>query len=121
MDLQKIVYLNGNVYVAKLVTSEFGAYDKALFTKYAEPTVQIGGTFVDGTTTFTLTTDTKQIMTQSPIIQQFSAITIGDYVEAGKRANVYVNVMETRIREAMTNLRTLDSTTNLETNKTVVI
>lgn len=121
MDLNKNVYLVGKVYIGKLTTSDFGAYDQALFVKYGEPTVEVGGTITDGTTTFTLTTDTKAVMSQSPIVQSFSAVTLGDYVEAGKRATAYVNVMETRITEAMNNLRLLDSTTNSETNKTVVI
>jgi len=121
MDLLKTVYLNNKIYIAKLTTSDFGAYDQQLFVKYYEPTVQIGGEITDGTTSFTLTSDTKYVMSQSPIAQSFSAVTIGDYVEAGKRATAYVNVMETRITEAMDALRLLDSTTNSEINQTVVI
>ena len=121
MDLRKETYLNNKQYISKLTTSDFGAFDQSLFVKYYEPTVEVGGVITDGTTSFTLTTDTKTVMSQSPIVQSFSSVTLGDYVEAGKRATAYVNVMETRITEAMNNLRLLDTTTNSETNKTVVI
>lgn len=121
MDLKKEIYLNNKVYIAKLTTSDFGAYDQQLFVKYYEPTVEVGGEITDGTTTFSLTSEQKYVKSQSPISQSFSAVTIGDYVEAGNRATAYVNVMETRITEAMNALRLLDTTTNSETNKTVVI
>ena len=51
MDLQKTVYLSNKVYIAKLTTSDFGAYDQQLFVKYYEPTVEVGGEITDGTTT----------------------------------------------------------------------
>ena len=121
MDLKKETYLNNKIYIAKLTTSDFGAYDQQLFVKYYEPTVDIGGEITDGTTTFSLTSEQRYVKSQSPIAQSFSAVTLGSYILAGEQATAYVNVMETRITEAMNTLRLLDSTTNSEINQTVII
>lgn len=64
------------------------------FLKFGEPLVQIGGTFTGGELTFSLPADVAALPSQFPIKQIFS---LGDYEDAGARATLFRNTMETRL------------------------
>jgi hypothetical protein len=117
MDYKKTVYLTANKYIGKVEYISSGDYDIGLFTKYAEPQINCGGTF-DG---FTLDTDNKYIKTGSPFSKIFDPVTLGISLdECGERAQIYVDTIAGRIETEMDVLRLTDST-SLESIKTIVI
>ena len=64
------------------------------FLKFGEPQVQIGGTFTQGELTFDLPADARALPSQFPIKQSFS---LDDNEDAGARATLFRNTMETRL------------------------
>ena len=116
MDIKQEIYLSSNSYFGKLTTTPSYA-ENLLMNKYAEPTIDAGGSIVDGTTSYSLTSVTKKIVTDSPIAQEFNPTTLGiSVVECGARALAFVNVITDRIETEMDELKASDST-NFETTK----
>lgn len=113
MDLKKEVFLSNKIYYGKLTPQDWGGYDVSLFAKYGEPSVNVGGDFSDGVTEFSLANSNKLVKTEFPYTQFFETLNIG-YEEAGKRAKLYVNIMEDKFKEVLGTLRSLDSTANQE-------
>ena len=121
MDIKKVVYPVSNSWFGKIEITDIGAYDLSLFTKYAEPTIDVGGSFVDGTTSYSLTSVTKRVYNDSPFAQEFNPTTLGVSLnEAGKRATAFVNVLATRIETAMDTVRAVDGTSSEATSWKVV-
>lgn len=121
MQYKKSVYLYNNKYYGKVEYVSADQYDLDLFTKYSEPLIDKGGSFTDGVTTFTLSSENRYIKTQSPFTQEFDPVTLSVTMdECGKRAVVYINTIGTRIQNEMATLRGNDST-SYETIKNIVI
>lgn len=112
MDVRQTVYLNDNIYYGKVESICYtDSNDLTLFTKYGEPTIDVGGSFNDGTTSFTLTSETKKIYSYSPFIGTFDPVTLDvTLYECGLRATLFVNTIYARMLSAMTTLRNTDST-----------
>lgn len=120
MDIKKETYLSASKYIGK-VTVTPSTYELTLLTKYTEPTIDVGGSFTDGTTSFTLTSDNRYMYTNNPFSQIFDPVSLGvTLYECGLRAVVFVNEITTRIQTELTTLRSSDST-NSELLKTVSI
>lgn len=121
MDLKRDVYPVSNSWFGKVTVTDIGKYDLSLFTKYAEPTIDVGGSFVDGTISYSLTSVTKRVYTDSPFAQEFSPTTLGiSLKEAGDRATAFVTVLATRIETAMDAVRAIDGTSSEMTSWKVV-
>jgi hypothetical protein len=121
MDIRKQKYLQGQKYGVKITTKP-SDQEKKLFEKYYEPSINAGGEFTDGTTSFMITDIQKKIYTDTPINHFFDTVLLGiDYIQAGTRANIYINEIVNRITEVIIELRTLDQETNTETDVTIVI
>lgn len=121
MDIRKQKTLSNKKYVAKIsvVPSE---QEKSLFVKYSEPTIEIGGEMTDGNITFDLTEGTSKIWTDSPFGQNFDTVSLGiDYAEAGIRADIFLDTIQSRIKAVLDVLRDTDSTTNTELDKIIII
>lgn len=122
MDILKEVYLNQGIYYGKVSSKEFTTNESLLLAKYNEPEINIGGTITDGTVSYTLTSETRKIKSQSPFTQVFDPTTLSiSQLDAGKRAVAFVNVITGRVSTAMTTLRNIDSTTNQELTVTVSV
>lgn len=120
MDIKKEIYLLDNKYYGKISTTP-STNESNLFLKYKEPTVAIGGTFTDGTTSFTLSDDSVYVHSNNPHTRTFDPLTLSVSLdECGKRATAFVNTMVTRIETVMDTLRGQDATT-YEIIKTITI
>lgn len=121
MDCKKEVYPSSNSWFGKVSTLSWGDRDIDLFSKYYEPTINVGGTISDGTVSFTLTSVTKKVKSDSPFGTEFNPTTLGiSLAQAGERATAFVNVMVGRIETAMDSLRATDSTSVERTTWKVV-
>lgn len=122
MEYKKSIYLSDNKYYGKVEYISADQFDLDLFTKYSEPEFNIGGTFDDGITTFELPAYNKRVKTDSPFTTIFDPTSGGyDFIEAGKRAKLFVDTITSRIDTVITNLRNTDSTTNSENIKSIII
>jgi len=121
MDCRKDIYSSGDVWFGKVTTQEFGSYDLSLFIKYYQPSFDVGGSFTDGTTAFSLASVNKRIKDDSFFAQAFDP-TAGGFSrsEANKRAIVWSNVIVDRIATAMDTLRAIDGTANSYTSFEVI-
>lgn len=121
MQYTKTIYLNGNKYYSKVAYVSADQYDLDLFSEYSEPLIDKGGSFTDGTTSFSLTSVNVYVKSQSPHTETFDPVTLGvTLAECGKRAVVFADTIVTRITSAMGTLRTND-VTNYKSEKQVVI
>lgn len=122
MDLKKQIVVENQSYVAKLYTECWGDYDLALFSKYYEPTVNLGGSFTTAYETFSVDNANYYVRSNSPISKIFSTLQLGiSYEYAGARAKVWADTIGLRIGVVMNTLRTLDGTSNAETIEYSVI
>lgn len=122
MQYQQKIYLHANKYYASLIYKSADQYDLDLFDKYSEPEINIGGTITDHEITFILPDQSRKIKSDCPITEVFDPITGGyNLEEAAKRAKLFIITISSRIQSSVQNLRTLDSTTNGELNKLIVI
>jgi hypothetical protein len=101
--------LHDGVYKISVKTENWSEQDQALMTKYGEPEIDLGGTFLDADVsdtsdadTFTLSSNLVLIMSESPFTQSFDS---DDYADAEERALLWESVMVTRIKAALTTLR----------------
>ena len=121
MDIRKQVYITGQSYIGKISPTP-SDQESILFTKYTEPEIEAGGDFDDGTTSFTLTAVQKKVCSDTPISSTFNTVSLGiDYTEAGLRAGLFVDTIVDRIEAEMDYLRNVDTTTNTELDRVVVI
>jgi len=121
MDIRKQIYISGQTYIGK-VSPTPSAQESILFLKYSEPEIEAGGEFDDGVTSFTLTEVQKAVHTGTPISSIFDTVSLAiDYTEAGLRAELFVDTIVDRIEAEMDYLRNVDTTTNTELDKIVVI
>lgn len=122
MDLKKEIFLSNKIYYGKVTPQDWGGYDLGLFTKYGEPSVDLGGAFDDGTTSFVLSEKSKLVKTSFPHSELFDIVDLGiTYEEGGKRAKLFVDTIETRFKAVLGDLRNLDSTSNQEDITIVVV
>ena len=120
MDIKKETYLTSSTYIGK-VTVTPSTNELSLLSKYDEPVIDVGGSFSDGTTEFSLTSDNRYMYTNNPFSQIFDPVSLGvTLYECGLRAVVFVNTITERLQTEITTLRNSDST-NSELNKTVSI
>lgn len=120
MDTKREIYPSSNSWFGK-VTTTASPVEIMLFTKYYEPTIDIGGTITDGTVSYNLTSVTKKVNLDSPFGQVFNPTTLNiSLSDAGKEAQAFVNVITTRIETAMDTLRAIDSTSVEATTYRVV-
>lgn len=121
MQYTKTVYLYNNKYIGKVEYNSADQYDLDLFSEYTEPLFDKGGSFSDGTTSFSLTSVNAYVKTGSPFAETFDPTVLSvTLAECGKRATLYVNTIVTRITSAMGTLRTNDAT-NYKSIKKVVL
>lgn len=108
MEAIGTVDLNNNTYISSVTTREWGTLDLRLFSRYGEPSVELGGNFNDGITSFVVSPDiSKGIQTQSPFTIQFPTL---DDPLAGMKARLWISTIITRIQTVMQNLRNSDAT-----------
>ena len=121
MQYTKSVYLYNNKYYGKVEYNSADQYDLDLFSEYTEPLIDKGGSFSDGTTSFSLTSTNAYVKTGSPFTEIFDPTVLSvTLAECGKRATVYVNTIVERIDTAMGTLRSGDAT-NYKSIKKVVV
>ena len=122
MQYQQKIYLQANKYYASLIYKSADQYDLDLFDKYSEPEINIGGTITSNQITFTLPDQSRRLKSDCPITEIFDPIT-GGYTleEAANRAKIFVNTISSRIQDSVQQLRALDTNTNGELNKAIVI
>lgn len=107
MNIRTYKKLEDGVYVVTVVTEQWSEADKALMTKYAEPSVNAGGMFADEYTDFTLPDSYVKVMTESPFTVRIDG---RDYEDAEARALLWKDTMVDRITAAVGELRALADT-----------
>jgi hypothetical protein len=113
--------LSGKKYICQC-SSTPSPQEKVLFSKYYEPTIEVGGAFTDGTTSFDITEQEKKVFTDSPIGQVFDTVSLGiTYTEAGTRAKIFLDEIVDRIETEMDTLRAIDLSTNQELDSVVIV
>lgn len=88
MNLRKYSTIENNVYIVRLVTEDWSETDKALMTRFGEPTVNLGGDFAitEPYSEFHLDDNNVRVMSDSPFVQKFD---IRDYADAESRADTW--------------------------------
>lgn len=90
-------------YIVTLGTESFTAGEDALLDKFGEPLVETGGTFTDGSLTFTLAADPRKLKTGMAAVQQIFDSADSDDAEA--MANLWAVTLQNRSRAGITDLR----------------
>ena len=102
MKLRQFTALNNDVFTVTLITEDWSQNDVQLMEKFGEPQIDLGGTFT-GTPSYTLPTNLKNIMTESPFVQGFDYRDFTTTTQA--RAALWATTMTTRIQAAVSTLR----------------
>lgn len=104
VDIEK--YPKNRVFYVKITTDLNETEDK-LVCKYGDPEVQVGGTFTDGSFTFTLPEDIKKLKAGFKCFKQgFDGRELG-VVEAKNRGTLYETVMKERLNQTLLNLKAI--------------
>lgn len=112
------VELINNSYIASVATRDWGTFEDELLTRYSEPVIQVGGTFSNGTTVFSLTETTRKVKSQSPFRVSFDT---GLYGDAGERAVLWMESIQDRLEISVKAFRDYDATTYKGINKIKII
>ena len=103
MQIRTVKELLDGKFTVTIRTEEFTAGEDALLAQFGEPLVETGGTFDDGSLTFTLPTDPRKLKSGlGGVMQTFDS---EDYADAENRANLWAITVQNRIRDAVTDLR----------------
>lgn len=118
MNLRTFKKLDDGVYQIKIETQDWSENDRLLMTRFSEPEIDLGGDFpgINSGGEFTLNTRLVKIMTESPFTQRFDS---RDYDDADDRAESWKTEIQTRITDAILNLRALDDTFTGEEVQTI--
>ena len=90
-------------YIVTIGTESFTAGEDALLDKFGEPLVETGGTFTDGSLTFTVAADPRKLKTGMVAVQQI--FDSADTDDAEEQANLWALTIQNRSRAAITELR----------------
>ena len=102
MKLRLFFTLIDDVYKVTMRTEDWSQLDQELMAKYAEPEIDLGGSFT-GPPAYTLPNNLVRIMTESPFSQSFDE---ADYpAEAELMADEWADTITTRLNAAIVALR----------------
>ena len=104
MKIRTFKRLESNVYRVSVYTEDWSEADRLLMEKFAEPELNLGGQFGDGSSVdvFTLDDDYVRIMSESPFTASFDG---RDSTQAEERADAWAAAIAVDIAAAVTALR----------------
>ena len=113
MKIRIFKKLQNGVFIVRIQTEDWSENDRNLMIKYGEPEINLGGTFVPDASSsdsasseeIDLPTMYARVMTESPFIQRFDARDCGSIAEARSVAQQWASLIEERIAEVVSELR----------------
>ena len=103
MQIRTVKNLVDGKYTVTISAEDFSEGEDTLMEKFGEPLVETGGTFTDGTISFTLGLDPRQLKSgMGAVTQIFDG---ADTTDAEQRANLWAITVQNRIRDAVTEVR----------------
>jgi hypothetical protein len=109
--------LSNDVCIAQISTSDFSEGDISLMSRFAEPEIDLGGTYGAEPDEFTLPTDLVKIKSDSPFVYKADSRDLTREV-AEDQADVWAAAIVVKIKAAIDALRALSDTFTEETSQT---
>ena len=109
--------LSNDVCISQITTSDFSEGDISLMARFAEPEIDLGGTFGAGDGEFILPTDLVKIKSDSPFVYKADSRDLTRPV-AEDQADVWAAAIVVKIKAALDALRATTDTFTEETSQT---
>ena len=121
MKIRIFKKMENGVFAIRIHTEDWSENDRGLMKKYGEPSINLGGSSDSSSSSsssdepeFQFDDVYVRIMTESPFVRRFDSRDYGSANSARETGNLWSSVVESRIADAVAELRAKDEFFNTE-------